>query len=131
MYFPYAPNDWGTAYGRCLIQDIEATYRRLYQLAGEEGVEEYSRSMNKVPEHIQLSCIENSFSRDFLAFIKAYDYTLPSDHDECFYMEREWRRIGNVKFTEESLRQVVLPCEYEGRLLGIMPWLEGKVISLE
>lgn len=130
MYFPYAPGDWGTAYGKCLIEDIEATYRRLYRLADEEDVEEYSRSMAEIPEHALMSCIEGAFSKDFLAFVKAYDYTLPKEHADCFYMEREWRRIGNVMFTEESLKEVVVPRVYKRRLLDQMPWLDGRVIEL-
>lgn len=130
MYFPYAPNDWGTAYGRCLIEDIEAKYMRLYQLADEEGVEEFSRSMGEVPEHAQMSCIEGAFSKDFLAFVKAYDYTLPREHQDCYYMEREWRRIGNVVFTAESLRQVVIPQKFEERLLAMHLVPEEKVVLL-
>ncbi|WP_178123542.1 abortive infection system antitoxin AbiGi family protein [Pseudomonas sp. JG-B] len=131
MYFPYAPSDWGKAYGRCLIEDIEATYRALYRVADEEDVEEYSRSMGEVPEHALMSCIEGAFSKDFLAFVKAYDYTLPKEHADCFYMEREWRRIGNVMFTEESLRKVVVPLVFRDRLLDRMPWLESKIVLLE
>lgn len=130
MYFPYRPDDRGTAYGRCLIEDIEAKYRKLYELADAEDVEEYSRSMGEVPEHAQMSCIEDAFSKDFLAFVKAYDYTLPKEHADCFYMEREWRRIGNVMFTEDSLRQVVIPRAFRERLLAVHPELETKLVLL-
>lgn len=130
MYFPYSSGDFGTAYGKCLIKDIEVIYEKLHQLASQEELEEYSRPMSETPEHTSMSCIESSFSKDFLAFVKAYDYSHPKEHTDCFYMEREWRRIGNIMFTEDSLKKVIVPHAYKGRLLAIMPWLESKTTSI-
>lgn len=127
MYFPYSKSDWGAAYGKCLIEDIEAKYKRLFKLSKEETAGGYSRSMGEVPEHAKISCIESAFSKDFLAFVKAYDCTLPKEHADCFYMEREWRRIGNVMLEGDSLREVVIPKEYKQRLLDRHPEVETKL----
>lgn len=131
MYFPYNPNDWGTAYGKSLIEDIEAKFRAIRHLAEQEGATEFSRSMGDVPQHAQMSCIESAFSKDFLAFVKAYDYTLPKKHEDCFYMEREWRRIGGVMFTNETLLSVVIPTGFKDRLLAKHPDLEPKLQFLD
>ena len=53
-----------------------------------------------------------------LAYVKLYDVTLPDDHPDNYYMEREWRCLQNVTFSLNDIRTVYLPDKaYEERFL--------------
>lgn len=53
-----------------------------------------------------------------LAYVKLYDVTLPDDHPDNYYMEREWRCLQNVTFSLNDIRTVYLPSKtYQERFL--------------
>ena len=57
-------------------------------------------------------------TRDVQAFLKCWDVDLPEDHPENFYMEREWRKLGNLKLAS-CIQEVVAPAQYHGALRAI------------
>lgn len=60
-------------------------------------------------------------------FIKCFDSTLQDEHDENFYMEREWRISGDLRFGLEDVWRVILPREYVGRFRSDFPAYEGQI----
>lgn len=68
-------------------------------------------------------------ARDFLAFLKAYNVSLPDQHPDNYYMEREWRKYGKLPL-HLPLRQVVVAQEYVGRVQELFPLLGNKVVVL-
>jgi len=84
-------------------------------------------SAPKVPAGVEL--------REFLAFLefrlfcylKFFDETLSDAAAENFYMEREWRVIGNLEFESTDVRQVFVPKPYVRRLLAQYPECDGKI----
>ena len=58
---------------------------------------------------------DNLFFWYFLCYCKFFDETLEKDDPENYYMEREWRTIGQVKFKLNDIKKVILPKAYEGR----------------
>lgn len=131
LYFPYSPSDWGSAFGKDLIESVEAKYRKLLELADSEDAEELGGHMGEVCADAPLSAIESCISKDIIAYIKAFDHTLPMDHPESYYMEREWRKIGNLMLTQESVVHVVVPQEYQERLVKAMPWTKDRIIDAQ
>lgn len=58
-------------------------------------------------------------SRDFQAFLKFWDVDLPDGHPENFYLEREWRKFGNLELAL-CLREIVAPPVYHQDLMKII-----------
>jgi hypothetical protein len=49
------------------------------------------------------------------AFVKCFDETRADDDNENYYMEREWRVLGDVAFSLEDVSRVILPEEFAKR----------------
>lgn len=98
---------------------------------GPEGVSYSSRTMGApaVDAADAADQAQTALVRDVLAFIKVFDVTLPEDHPENFYMEREWRKYGNMPL-KETLREVIAPAEYHTALLSEFPGLGGMLRSV-
>lgn len=63
----------------------------------------------------------------FLSYVKVFDDRLPEDHIDNFYMEREWRVLGNVEFTLGDVTRIILPKAYAGQLRASFPDYAGQV----
>jgi hypothetical protein len=55
------------------------------------------------------------------AYMKFFDETKPDDDSENFYMEREWRVLGNVQFSLKDVSRVILPEEFAKRFRADVP----------
>lgn len=64
-------------------------------------------------------------TRDVQAFLKFWDVDLPEDHPENFYMEREWRKFGNLALAS-CLREVIAPPRYHDELRAILDDLRAQ-----
>lgn len=58
-------------------------------------------------------------ARDLQSFLKFWNVDLPDGHPENFYMEREWRKFGNLQLAL-CLEEIVAPLKYHDELLGIL-----------
>jgi len=60
--------------------------------------------------------------------VKVFDSTMKQDDPENYYMEREWRLIGSMRFNLSDVARVVLPMKYRGRFRTLFPCLpEGRI----
>ena len=66
-----------------------------------------------------MSQASSVIKRDYLAFVKFWDVDLPDDHEENFYLEREWRKFGDLPLAS-CLREVIAPPEYHDELKAII-----------
>lgn len=46
------------------------------------------------------------------AYAKCFDHTLEDHHNDNYYFEREWRVLGNLKFSTCDVRRVIIPEDY-------------------
>ena len=60
-------------------------------------------------------------------YYQFFDHTLPDDHEDNYYFEREWRVVGSVKFRLSDIRNVILPQEYVSKLGEHCPNYKGPV----
>jgi hypothetical protein len=67
---------------------------------------------------------------DLLAFVKFFDPTLPEDHIDNYYMEREWRTVRNIQFRLSDVAGVYVAPGYTTRLVTMFTDLAGKIAEL-
>jgi hypothetical protein len=64
------------------------------------------------------------------SFIKCFDPGLTESHRENFYMEREWRVVGNVQFALGDISRVLVPEAFGGRFRQDVPEYKGQLTFL-
>ena len=63
-----------------------------------------------------------------MAYVKLFDATLPDDHIDNYYMEREWRSLNNISFSLNDIKTIYLPgAEFKDRFLREFPEYGGSV----
>ena len=67
------------------------------------------------------------YHRDLMSFAKPFDASLHESDPDNFYMEREWRVLGNVAFRTPDVRRVVLPEDYSASLRADVPEYSGQL----
>lgn len=75
-----------------------------------------SPSMHFLPFHI-------------LSYFKFFDLHLEDSDEENFYLEREWRVIGNLKFKPKDIRRVLVKRGYATRFSKRFPSVECYELS--
>ena len=63
-------------------------------------------------------------------YMKFFDPTLTEEHPNNFYMEREWRVFGQVRFCLSDVVRIFLPPEYVGRFREAVPGYAGPIVEL-
>ena len=88
-----------------------------------ELLEEYRReNRGKFPMYLE-------YFLDILVlpFIKYFDDSASDEHKANVYMEREWRVIGDVKFTLSDVHRVFMPERYAERFRKDLPNYTGQL----
>lgn len=75
--------------------------------------------------------VQHLLDFNVLGFLKFFDPSKPDDNAENFYMEREWRLLGNLQFSLSDLSRVTLPDSYEEDLRRQVPQYDGQVTRAE
>lgn len=134
MYIPYFDNDWLTNAGRVLIKDIENTYKGIYEhfIENDEEYRLRERYMPASPKNRPeaIHSLDEVFKMHILAFIKPFNLSLPMDHIDNYYMEREWRKFGNVMFKNEEVKKVVLASGYKERFIEKFPEFSDRIVEI-
>jgi len=71
--------------------------------------------------------IQKFLAFHLFSFVKFYDDNLPESDPKNYYMEREWRIIGNLNFALDDVHRIFLPKSYAKRFRKDMPEYEGLV----
>jgi hypothetical protein len=66
-------------------------------------------------------------SRHIFSFVKFFNPSLPDDHPDNFYFEREWRIVGNLDFSPNDVIRVLLPQNYSQKFREDVPQYVGQV----
>lgn len=102
------------------------TREKFFDLAAHDWmVEQIARGLE--PDKSPRS--DNMFLWYVLGYCKFFDETLLQNDPENFYMEREWRTIGHVKFGLENIEKILLPGAFKDRFLSDQDFssLLGKI----
>jgi len=71
--------------------------------------------------------LEHFLDWDIFSYIKCFDGKLAEDDSENFYMEREWRLLGSLKFKINDVHRIILPEKYSKRFKKDIPHYSGKI----
>lgn len=133
MYVPTRSDDWGSVHGLTLLRDIEAIVKGFNnQVCENLGPSEGSRTLGEVPNSFEsaTSAVQGMLLKDFLAFIKPFNSELPREHPDNFYMEREWRKYGNMKFEASEVTRLVVAKGYKDRATLDYPAYKGRIYEI-
>lgn len=133
IYFPHHPEDFAGVVGTTVLQDIEEAFRSMQDqlhIAGRKMTERRMGSPAKSLEEA-VSTLSNIFAFEFLAFLKPFRATLATDAAENYYMEREWRKIGNIKFKQEHVRSIIVPASFISRAEKEYSMYRGRIKAFE
>ncbi len=79
----------------------------------------------------ELLSLEQFLNFQVFSFLKCFDDKKPDDDPDNFYMEREWRLLGNLDFQLDDVHRVILPQSYARRLRQDVPEYVGQVTFVE
>jgi len=95
------------------------------------------QKLRNTPEDKMTDSLQRLFSiKEFLdyhvfSFLKFFDESKPETDPENYYMEREWRILGNIHFALSDVRRIILPEPYAARLREDLPNYVGQITFVE
>jgi hypothetical protein len=78
-----------------------------------------------------LHMIMHFIMNDIFSFVKCFNAKQAFEHDENYYMEREWRVAMNVKFSLNHVSRVFLPASYGARFRADLPTYTGQITYID
>ena len=132
LYIPLRQDDRLSPYGRVLLEEIEQKYKGFMEHViskidqskfTSHGVGKQTSEADEAA--VWLSCV---MERDILAFIKPFDSHLPDNDPANYYMEREWRKYGNLQFEPSNVQKVLVPDDYVDRFRADRPKYAEKAV---
>lgn len=121
-------------HGKLLLRTFETATIGFKKFIEDAQAEETTTvSMGKIPEDVgeAVAALDSLLHRDFLAFLKPYNALLPEEHPRNYYMEREWRKLGNIVFEPMHVRTIIAPSTFVEPLLEEFPAYQGRVQAVE
>lgn len=87
--------------------------------------------MNPLPQSPlnshDLQEIEYLLNFHIFSFIKFFEASKKENDPNNYYMEREWRMLGNVKFTLNQVHRVILPKSFAKKFRKDVPNFYGQI----
>jgi Putative abortive phage resistance protein AbiGi, antitoxin len=80
--------------------------------------------------YVRLMDLNSFISLQVMAFVKFFDSSLAADHPDNYYMEREWRTLGDLQFALTDVVRVIVPKPYKARLMRDLPLLDAAVLTV-
>lgn len=119
IYIPFSKKscgNWGARFPR-LVDSVLEGLDRFFP----DSPDSRSKIVGASAKDAQGAADEASslITRDVQAFLKFWDVDLPEDHPENFYMEREWRKFGNLGLAL-CLEEIIAPPQYHDALRSIV-----------
>jgi hypothetical protein len=132
-YIPMQKGDHLSLFGRQLVRSLELTHKSfkahvLDQLTDKPNSWHPTEKATSPAEAI--ARMDAVFEKDVLAFIKPFDSDLADDNVRNFYMEREWRKFGNLRFSDGNVSSVAVASGWEDRLKSDMPAYAARVFTV-
>jgi hypothetical protein len=132
-YVPTFKEDWDGIFGKTMLRNLDATYagfRAHFDARVDKDAR--MRRMGKVPkdERELLVALSSALTMDLLAYLKPFNADLPDDHRDNFYMEREWRLIGQWPFEVEDIQHLHAAPAYRTKIEAEFPALRERIVEV-
>jgi len=105
-------------------------YHELFKLLG-NVIEQQQDSPGVSGDFKRLFDLRWFLDFQVFSFVKFFDDSKSDEDPESFYMEREWRMLGNLKFGLSDVRRVILPESHAARLRKDVPDYVGQVTFVD
>ena len=109
-------------YFETMLKEYHEFFRFL-----ETKIREFSDAVGVSEEEKQLRELQRFFDFHIFSFIKLFDDSLPDKDPENYYMEREWRLLGNLKFRFDNVVRVILPQKFAQQFRNDIPDYVGQI----
>jgi hypothetical protein len=101
------------------VTSIHENYDDLQKESGTIDSEDQIPAPSREPNSIDFDGLIEDYQ--FLVFYvfsyaKFFDHTLPDEHENNYYFEREWRIIGKLKFELKDINHIYLPEGYQNKV---------------
>lgn len=133
MYIPMWRDDWRQLInGRNLLRDIESTFKGFKEQVVDKQEKLKSRRIDKTPDSPEeaIYAVYDILRVHFLSFIKPFNAEVPLNHHHNFYMEREWRKYGNMDFEASQVSKLVVAKGFGDRTVEDFPAYADRVFEI-
>lgn len=134
IYYPMRPQDyrsgWGSVHGVLTVEDWKAAYDGFHEhVIAPSGGGTRMRTLGRKPVDAEeaIHAVNDMVTKDFLAFLKAFDCDLPDDEPRNYYMEREWRMLGHYSFVLNDVSSIFVPSALVSGFAKDFPDLLGVI----
>ena len=120
-YIPTKGNNSGelnSEYFRRLISNLEDMLGLIWSLIPQYGK---LSMINNFDE------IRNFINYELLGHLKFYDLELSSENEKNYYLEREWRVLGQVNFKLSDIERIYIPREFAESFREDFPEYYGQI----
>jgi Putative abortive phage resistance protein AbiGi, antitoxin len=111
--------------------DFEGRWKVLLGLDDEQLTALKKALENNKQVFKALHMIMHFIMNDIFSFVKCFNAKQAFEHDENYYMEREWRVAMNVKFSLNHVSRVFLPASYGARFRADLPTYTGQITYID
>jgi len=75
--------------------------------------------------------IDQFLLHDLFAFLKPFDASKSDADEDNYYLEREWRIVGNLPFSLDDITRILIPERYGKELRECLPEYYGQISFTE
>jgi len=75
--------------------------------------------------------IDQFLMKDLFAYLKPFDSSKNDADEDNYYLEREWRIIGNLPFSQSNITRILIPEKYGRMLREYLPDYTGQISFTE
>jgi hypothetical protein len=75
----------------------------------------------------ELRMLDSFLIKHIFAYLKPFDASKTDADEENYYLEREWRIVGDVQFTLDDITRILIPCKYGKQLREALPQYFGQI----
>ncbi|WP_068673346.1 abortive infection system antitoxin AbiGi family protein [Oceanobacillus sp. Castelsardo] len=83
-------------------------------------------------EHVQnLERLDSFLIKHIFAYFKPFDASKTDADEDNYYLEREWRIVGDVQFNIDDITRILIPERYGKKLREMLPNYYGQISFTE